>query len=418
MPPKKKKQKKADPYVNTFEEAMDRIRREDLSLEILMLCSDNRIFEGGFNLKLMQQLGEAMKQHPSSSAKLLRIDLSHGRIGNKGLAAISESLGLCTNLQDLSLAACNIGDAGLLALSKHLSKCTALRKLNIYNSAKNDGGEEPKDPISDEGIVVFATHALPACTALTELNLRNHRIGDKGLSALSKGLRACSGLSCLVLNGNAFGAEGLTCLAASLRDCTSLRELAIGQSGRSIWDSTGPSWAVPLSERAALPVVEAVLHVWSQVRTIPGDDNTHVNGRCLNLGMNFENYDDSKSEAKMQERKKIAVAIGLALKANPPAQETDSRLARGRGEAEIITFPYLKDCLPELGVPEKCPISEYDWDEEGKLLCQWFRQTSTDSKQLMEWATKEIGHKMSAEEVQQLVDHFPWHLGPRKTLSQ
>ena len=120
----------------------------------------------------------------------------------------------------------------------------------------------------------------------------------------------------------------------------------------------------------------------------------------------------------MQEQKKIAVAIGLALKANPPAQDTDSRVMRfpASSEAEIITFPYLKDCLPELGVPEKCPISEYDWDGEGKCLCQWFRQTSTDSKQLMEWTTKEIGHKMSAEEVQQLVDHFPWHLGPPKTL--
>jgi hypothetical protein len=43
---------------------MARIRREDLSLERLVLTRE----EGGLNLKLMQQLGEAMKLHPNSSA--------------------------------------------------------------------------------------------------------------------------------------------------------------------------------------------------------------------------------------------------------------------------------------------------------------------------------------------------------------
>jgi hypothetical protein len=122
---------------------MDRIRREDLSLESLMLNGDDRTWEGGFNLKLKQQLGEATKQHPSWSAKLQRMNLKNGRTGNKGLAAISEALGLCTNLQDLDLGNCDIGDAGLLALSKHLSKCTALRKLNFRVRSGRRGSEGP-----------------------------------------------------------------------------------------------------------------------------------------------------------------------------------------------------------------------------------------------------------------------------------
>ena len=81
----------------------------------------------------------------------------------------------------------------------------------------------------------------------------------------------------------------------------------------------------------------------------------------------------------------------MAVKANPPARDTDSRIDRHSQEVSIITCPPLSDCLAELGVPAECPISEYDvWDDEGHLLCQWFRQTRAQASELKDWMTTEL----------------------------
>ena len=131
-----------------------------------------------------------------------------------------------------------------------------------------------------------------------------------------------------------------------------------------------------------------------------------------------DHIDKGMSKSQREEQKKVVIAIGMAIKADPPARDTDSRICRDSQEVSICTCPPLFDCLAELGVPAKCPISEYDWDDKGNLLCQWLRQTCAQASELKEWMTTELGDKMSVGEVQDLVDRFPWHLGPRKDVNQ
>ena len=414
MPPKKK-QKKADPRACSVDEALDRISRDDDELEHLAMCEDDRIFGEGFDLKTMQQLASALEKHPRTAARMLSVSFSSGMIGDRGLTAISGALGLCATLLSLALNDCNVGDEGLLALCKPLANCTALRQLVLSR------GEKSSKTIGDKGFVQLATQVLPVCTALTVLNLGFQQIGNKGLSALAGVLRTCTGLRELQLHGNAFGDEGLASLAESLRVCSDIRYLSIGNSHR--FNLRSPSWTVPLSQKGVLPVVEALLQVWStprahllkdeELRPFPLIANFVV--RHLDLG-EYPGRDLSKE--REEEQRKLTVAIGLALKANPPARETDSRIDLPEHslerEVKVITWPALKDCLSELGVPLKCSMNEYGWDGEGKQLCAWFRQTLNHSAELSEWVTMELGDKLSAEEVRTFVDKFPWHLGPRR----
>jgi hypothetical protein len=257
MPPKKK-QKKADPRARSVDEALDRISRDDDALQHLEMCEDDRIFGEGFDLKTMQQLSSALEKHPRTAARMLSVSFSSGMIGDRGLTAISGALGLCATLLSLALHDCNIGDEGIIALCEPLANCTALRKLVLSR------GEKSSQTIGDKGIVQLATQVLPVCTALTVLDLGFQQIGNKGLSALAGALHTCTGLRELQLHGNAFGDEGLVSLAESLRVCSDIRYLSIGNSYRS--NSRSPSWTVPLSQKGVLPVVEALLQVWSTPR--------------------------------------------------------------------------------------------------------------------------------------------------------
>ena len=154
-----------------------------------------------------------------------------------------------------------------------------------------------------------------------------------------------------------------------------------------------------------------------RVQTLP--DGDYCSARCLDFGQYMPDHiGKGMSKSQLEEQKKVVIAIGMAIKADPPARDTDSRICRDSQEASICTCPPLCDCLAELGVPAKCPISEYDWDDKGNLLCQWLRQTCAQASELKEWMTTELGDKMSVGEVQDLVDRFPWHLGPRKDVNQ
>jgi hypothetical protein len=97
-------------------------------------------------------------------------------------------------------------------------------------------------------------------------------------------------------------------------------------SGASHWgqwtESHGnpPTWASQLSEKGMLPIVRAVLEVWSvqpkefnECDAVIQDYPTH---RCLDFGEHVHLSDEETIA-----RKPLVVAIGLELKANPPARD-------------------------------------------------------------------------------------------------
>jgi hypothetical protein len=147
--------------------------------------------------------------------------------------------------------------------------------------------------------------------------------------------------------------------------------------------------------KEVLPVVEALLQVWSTPRAhLLKDKYPCLNGfgtRHLDLGGYAKRHDLSKEREEKQ--RKLTVAIGLALEANPPARKTDSlvdfyedsktklcfcknnkRRIIMKGRSQLSRgLPSRTVCPRTLGVPMKCPMGEYGWDGEGKRLCAWFR---------------------------------------------
>ena len=105
--------------------------------------------------------------------------------------------------------------------------------------------------------------------------------------------------------------------------------------------------------KEVLPVVEALLQVWSTPRAhLLKDKYPCLNGfgtRHLDLGEYAKRHDLSKE--REEEQRKLTVAIGLALEANPPARKTDSLVDfyedSNEREVAVITWPALKDCLSE-----------------------------------------------------------------------
>lgn len=204
MPPKKR-QKKVEAYVQTISEALMRISDNDDSLTMLRIdladidLRDNAIFwkmAEKDKIIRIKELAKALKDHPRVPANLLEVRLRHGFMGEQGVIAFSESIGLCTLLKSLVLNNMDISDHGHMALCKPLARCTALRNLNL---SRCDSCCQDRDwscvTIGDEGTVAFSKQVLSVCTDIVTLDLCKQKIGDKGLIALADSLRTCTHLN-------------------------------------------------------------------------------------------------------------------------------------------------------------------------------------------------------------------------------
>ena len=62
-------------------------------------------------------------------------------------------------------------------------------------------------------------------TALKTLNIANNRIGNTGITALSKGLEQSDTIHELNLSGNDFEGPGMSALLKALPECSSIQKL-------------------------------------------------------------------------------------------------------------------------------------------------------------------------------------------------
>ena len=87
--------------------------------------------------------GKATIDEKSPNKPVIKVDLSHSKVTDKGLIELSELF----KLQSLNLSGTNITDAGL----KHLKRLTKLRGLDLNNTK-----------VTEEGLEKLQT-ALPNC---------------------------------------------------------------------------------------------------------------------------------------------------------------------------------------------------------------------------------------------------------------
>ncbi|XP_048036226.1 NACHT, LRR and PYD domains-containing protein 12-like isoform X2 [Megalobrama amblycephala] len=186
--------------------------------------SENKLGDGGLML-----LSDGLK---NPQCKLEKLRLNKSGVTAEGCAALASALRSNSHLRELDLTENKIGDGGLTLLSDGLKDphCK-LEKLTLWNCN-----------ITDEGCAALAS-ALRSNSHLRELDLTENKLGCRGLTLLSDGLKdPHSKLEKLKLYDCGITAEGGAALATTLRSNSHLRELDL------TWNKIGGGGLILLSD--------------------------------------------------------------------------------------------------------------------------------------------------------------------------
>ncbi|XP_067259746.1 NACHT, LRR and PYD domains-containing protein 12-like isoform X2 [Chanodichthys erythropterus] len=196
-----------------------------------------------------------------SNSHLRELDLTDNKIGNECLTLLSAGLkDPHCKLEILRLYSCDITDEGCAALASALRSNSHLRELDLTLNSIGNGGlmllsDGLKDSnckleklmlrdceVTDEGCVAL-TSALRSNSHLREMDLSQNKIGDKGLTLLSDGLKDphCK-LEKLTLRSCDITAECCAALTSVLRSNSHLRELNL------TWNKIGGGGLTLLSD--------------------------------------------------------------------------------------------------------------------------------------------------------------------------
>ena len=161
-------------------------------------------------------------------------------MGEEGVTALAHSLKYVTRLSELDLSYNPLGH-GINVLAKHLHSVPHLKELHLRDTRM---GEEE---------VTALTHSLKNVTQLSNLDLSKNPLGH-GISELAKHLHSVSYLTRLKLNDTKMSEEGVTALAHSLKYVTRMCELHLSDNplGHGISELAKHLHSVPYLEQLYL----------------------------------------------------------------------------------------------------------------------------------------------------------------------
>ncbi|XP_048052028.1 NACHT, LRR and PYD domains-containing protein 12-like isoform X2 [Megalobrama amblycephala] len=176
----------------------DGLKDPHCKLEKLKLDQCNITAEG------CAALASAMR----SNSHLRELNLSENKIRDKGLMLLSDGLkDPHCKLEKLKLSRCNITAEGCAALASALRSNSHLRELDLTGNK-----------IGDEGLTLLSYGLKDPHCKLEKLMLCRCNITDEGCAALASALRSNSHLRELDLSENKIGGRGLTLLSGGLKD--------------------------------------------------------------------------------------------------------------------------------------------------------------------------------------------------------
>lgn len=168
----------------------------------------------------------AMLRHISEVGSLRRLLLADVNVGEPGVLALEKYLQVAPeSLQELSFwAVDDLSREGLRALTSGLQRIRCLQKLDLYNMTW------------DNDFTGIIADALPALSALKELNLSSCGLYDVDILILAPSISRLTFLQELTVGRNSFGEAGVDLLASNLSNlsrlrCLSLRETSLGSTG-------------------------------------------------------------------------------------------------------------------------------------------------------------------------------------------
>ncbi|XP_062892767.1 tripartite motif-containing protein 26-like [Mobula hypostoma] len=183
------------------------------------------------------------------SLREVELDLSYNELGDSGVKLLSEALRkLKCKIQRLILDSVNITAAGVVDLASALSTNRSLTELDLAYNELGDSGMKlvfealrnrdckiQKLDLESVGLtaagVVDLTSVLSTNRSLTELDLRDNKLGDSGVKLVSEALRnpKCK-LQKLCLVSIGLTAAGVVDLASALSTNCSLMDLDLGDN--------------------------------------------------------------------------------------------------------------------------------------------------------------------------------------------
>ena len=234
-----------------------------LSRLILVNCSlDDSQLENLVNIEL------------DKSLETIRLDFN--KITCKGATTVSQLMGKCTKLAQLSLSCNQIGDQGAIALSGALVHVPYLLELDLEGNTLGDEGaialaraaklfsaefqlllcnisitpvgtkrileyrpttnvKEAYRPVESwKFVIVYSpqviSRAMQCCAHLKTLNLSGRRIGSPGTKALAGGLHHCNKLENLNLSNCGIGRDGVRALSEQVQYCQELKTLNLSSN--------------------------------------------------------------------------------------------------------------------------------------------------------------------------------------------
>ncbi|XP_044125855.1 protein NLRC5 isoform X2 [Bufo gargarizans] len=136
-------------------------------------------------------------------------------LGVKSESALTEALGSCQQMEDLSLSENAFTEQYLLKLAEQLPHLSLLRKLDLKLCGVSDS------------VCKSLANVLGCCQNLEEIVLSWNRIGDDGLCALSSSLKHMRRLKKMDLEKNQIRVKGAEAMAQALSVCLWIKVISL-----------------------------------------------------------------------------------------------------------------------------------------------------------------------------------------------